>query len=107
MRTSGAEIDLYKLSSVIAERAVLNVNAYNTISIDEKPVIIKNYLVRICRVLKTYKGPLYKSMLFGIKMKHFYIIAAVDFGGLVSFQINDTPIHLDTFEAFVTILIIR
>ena len=101
VRTGGAEINLMKLANVIVERAMLNVNSHNTISIDEKPVVIKNYLVRSCRVLKTHKGPIFRSMLYAIKMSPFYIIAAVDVEGLVSFQISDTPIHIETFESFI------
>ena len=102
VRTGGAEIDLFKLSAVISERAMLNVSAHNTISIDEKPVVLKNYLVRSCRVLKSHKGSLYKSMLYGIKMSPFYIIAAVSCDGMISFQIRDSPVHIDVFEAFIT-----
>lgn len=101
IRTGGAEINLLKLGTVIAERACRGVQAHNTISIDEKPIVIKNYLVKSCRVLRSHVGPLYRSLLYGLKIPPFYIIAAVDINGLVSYQVNDKPIHIETFEAFV------
>lgn len=101
IRTGGAEIDLKKLANVIAKRAYLGVNIYNTIAIDEKPVVIKNYLIRSCRVLKSHKGPLFKSMLYGLKMNPFYIIAAIDCNGLVTYQISDEPVHIEQFESFI------
>ena len=101
IRTGGAEINLMKLAFVIAERACRGVNARNTISIDEKPIVIKNYLVRSYRALKNHIGPYYRSLLYGLKIPPFYIIAAVSIDGLVSYQINDKPIHVETFEGFI------
>ena len=101
IKTGGVEVDLRKLASVIAGRAFHGINFTNTIAIDEKPVVIKNYLTRSIRVLKNHKGPMYKSMMYGIKMPPFYIIAAVDKNGLISFKVSDKPIHKEDFESFL------
>lgn len=101
IRTGGTEVDLIKLSNVLVSRAFLGVHIWNVISIDEKPVIVKNYMVNSVRVLKGKKGPIYKSMMYGIKMKSFYIIAAVSYKGLISYGILDHPVTKKDFEEFI------
>ena len=40
-------------------------------------------------------------MLFGFKMSPFYLIAAVNKDGLLSFRLYDHPVHKEDFEGFV------
>ena len=101
IRMGGAEISLIKLGHVIVDRAFRSISMKNTISIDEKPIILKNYMVRSMRVLKEKRGPLYKSMLYGFKMNPFYLIAAVSMNGLLSFRLFDHPVHKEDFEGFI------
>ena len=102
IRTGGAEVDLEKLSDVIVSRAFRGVNLTNVIAIDEKPVVIKNYMIKSMRVLKKHKGDIYKSMLYGMKIRAFYIIAAVAVNGLISYGIFDSPVSKVEFQQFVT-----
>ena len=46
VRTGGAEVSLHKLGKVLVERAFRSITMDNTISIDEKHIVIKNYMVR-------------------------------------------------------------
>ena len=101
IRTGGAEISLKKMANVLVDRAFRSISMLNTISIDEKPIVIKNYLIKSARVLKSHKGALYKSMLYGIKMNPFYLIAAVTKDGLLCYRLYDNPIHKEEFEGFI------
>lgn len=101
VRTGAVEIKLDKLSATIAERAFYGVFMYNTVSIDEKPFIPKQYLVRSARVLKDSKEQIYKSLLYALKNKLIYIIAAVNCRGVMQVKILDDPVTKDDFEAFL------
>ena len=101
IRTGAAEIKLSKMAETIAHRVTHNINMYNTIAIDEKPFVPKSFLVRSARVAKSSKGPLYESMLYGLKMDPVYLIAAVNKNGLICYQINRKPINTEAFESFI------
>lgn len=101
VRTGAAEIKLKQLAEVISERASFDINAFNCISIDEKPFVLKHYMVRSARVRKEHKGSLYESMLYGYKQKPFYLIAAVTCYGVISYRLYDDPITTSDFQSFL------
>ena len=101
VRTGAAEVKLEHIAATITNRVCNGINLYNTIAIDEKPFIPKSYLVRSARVSKDRKGPLYQSMLYGIKMEPLYLIAAINMKGIVSYRIHSKPITTEDFEAFL------
>lgn len=101
IRTGAAEINLSKLADVITERAMFNVNIYNTISIDEKPFIPKQFLPKSMRVLKSHNKPIYKQLFFNLKRQPIYIISAVTCRGMICSKLFDHPILTSHFQNFI------
>lgn len=100
IRTGAAEVRLINIAFCIAERSINHIDYTNTIAIDEKPFVPKAFLVRSARVSKDAIGSIYKAMLYGIKMRPFYLIAAVNVNGLVSYRLKNEPFNVHDFESF-------
>ena len=106
VRTGGVEIRIFQLAQVISDRAYYNINVFNTISIDEKPFILKNYMIRSCRTSKNFKGSIYKSLYFGYKMKPVYLLAAVSCYGVICYKLYDSPVTNEDFCSFLVHLVV-
>ena len=101
IRTNAAEVKLEDILAIVTHRVCNGINLFNTIAIDEIPLIPKSYLVYSVRVSKNSKGTLYKSMLYGIKMEPLNLIAAINMNGIVSYTIHSKPLTTEDFEAFL------
>ena len=105
IKTGGVYTRTNELIDVIVQRAYFGVNMNNTISIDEKPIIINNYKQNSVRVKKSNIGKIPSSSIssfkFLDKLSNVYLLCAISCNCVVHYYLSNEPINTKSFNAFI------
>ena len=89
----------------LVQRSFYHVCMENVISIDEKPIVIKNYKQKTVRVSKEHRGGLPSNKVhfynYLDNLKNVYIICAITHECVLLYHISDQPINTIKFNAYI------
>ncbi|KAK8871080.1 hypothetical protein M9Y10_008993 [Tritrichomonas musculus] len=105
IKTGGVYTRTDDLIEVIVQRSFYNVNMLNTISINEKPIIVNNYKQNRVRVKKSTIGKNPSSSVSSFKclnkLSNLYLICAISCNCIVLYYLSSEPINTKTFNTFI------
>lgn len=105
IKTGGVYSRSEELVDTIVQRSFFGVNMLNTIAIDEKPIIIKNYKTTSVRTNINHKGKIPSNKVQAFKhldrLSNLYIICAITYKGVLLYHISETPINTLKFNCFL------
>ena len=77
----------------------------NTISIDEKPIIISKLKQKSVRIPKNHRGKVPSNTIKTFKLldnlNNLYLLCAITFNGVFLYHLSDSPIATAKFNAFL------
>ena len=105
IKTGGIYTRSKDLVETIVQRSIYGVSMMNTVSIDEKPIIINNLKQKSVRISKKHRGKMPSNKIKSFKLldnlNNLYLLCAITFNGVFLYHISDTPITTTIFNAFL------
>lgn len=111
IKTGGVYTRSSQFIDTIVQRSFYGITMHNIISIDEKPIIIKNYKQTTIRTDTKHKGKVPSNKIKSFKsldnIKNVYLLCAITCNSVFLFHLSDEPIDTLKFNAFLSKLCSR